>query len=188
MSKVLKNIRYKQDCKVALIYGDITDEDSEAIVNAANSYLMHGGGVAGAIVRRGGRVIQDESNSLAPIPVGSAVSTSAGDLEAKYVIHTVGPKWGEGDEVRKLSASINSALMLAEELTVKSISLPAVSTGIFGFPVEIASDIILAEIKNYINSGSSESLQEIRICLFDENVLNVFLRKWDATFSLAETI
>jgi len=105
--------------KLKVVKGDITQEEVEAIVNAANSYLKHGGGVAGAIVRAGGEVIQKESDEYVekygPLPVGSATITSAGKLKAKYVIHTVGPRWGEGDEEKKLEKAIESVLTLAKE-------------------------------------------------------------------------
>src|SRR5512135_636198 len=119
---------------IRLISADLTERDVDAIVNAANSHLQHGGGVAGAIVRKGGRIIQEESDRIGYVPVGGAVLTTAGALQAKYVIHAVGPRMGEGDEDNKLKKAINSALALAVEKNMKSISVPAISAGIFGFP------------------------------------------------------
>ncbi|MCL5023027.1 MAG: macro domain-containing protein, partial [Nitrospirae bacterium] len=117
-----------------LVQGDITERDVDAIVNAANSHLRHGGGVAGAIVKKGGQIIQEESDRIGFVPVGHATVTGAGKLPARYVIHAVGPRMGEGDEDNKLKQAVLSSLMLASGKGLKSISLPAISSGIFGFP------------------------------------------------------
>src|SRR5512140_3103660 len=109
---------------VRLVQGDITERDTDAIVNAANSSLQHGGGVAGAIVRKGGRVIQEESDRIGHVPVGGAAITTGGKLKARYVIHAVGPRMGEGDEDNKLKNAISSVLDLASEERLKSISVP----------------------------------------------------------------
>ena len=101
--------------RVRVIRGDLTEAPVDAIVNAANSHLQHGGGVAGAIVRKGGQVIQEESDRIGYVPVGKAALTSAGRLPARFVIHTVGPRWGEGDEEAKLASAVASALDLAEK-------------------------------------------------------------------------
>jgi len=160
---------------VKIVRGDITEEDVDAIVNAANSYLKHGGGVAGAILRNGGRIIQEESDKIGYVPVGTAAVTSAGNLKAKFIIHAVGPVWGEGDEDSKLRSAVLSALRLGEEKGIKSISLPAISTGIFGFPKERGAGIILKAIMDFIDDGTS--IQEIRICNIDELTSNIFLEK-----------
>ena len=128
---------WNEKVKLIACKGDITQQDTDAITNAANEYLKHGGGVAGAIVRRGGYEIQKESDEIVrergPVPVGEAVVTGAGKLKAKYVIHTVGPRWGEGDEDNKLYRAIQSVLREADKLKISSVAIPAVSTGIFGF-------------------------------------------------------
>ena len=105
-----KNINGKL---LRLVQGDITERDTDAIVNAANSYLQHGGGVAGAIVRKGGQIIQDESDRIGFVPVGNAAVTTAGKLPSKYVIHAVGPRMGEGDEDNKLKSAVLKSLQLA---------------------------------------------------------------------------
>ncbi|MDP2278164.1 MAG: macro domain-containing protein [Nitrospirota bacterium] len=111
---------HKINCKkLSLVQGDITERDVDAIVNAANSHLRHGGGVAGAIVRKGGQVIQDESDSIGFTPVGTAVITGVGKLTARFVIHTVGPRMGEGDEDNKLKNAVLSTLRLASEKGLK---------------------------------------------------------------------
>ena len=113
-----------------LVSEDLTERDVDAIVNAANSHLQHGGGVAGAIVRKGGQIIQEESDRVGFVPVGGAAMTSGGKLRARHVIHAVGPRMGEGDEDAKLRKAINSVLALAAESGLTSISVPAISAGI----------------------------------------------------------
>ena len=117
---------------IRLVSADLTEREVDAIVNAANTRLQHGGGVAGAIVRKGGQVIQDESDRIGYVPVGGAAITTGGTLKARYVIHAVGPRIGEGDEDNKLKQAINSVLALATEEKLRSISIPAISAGIFG--------------------------------------------------------
>lgn len=151
---------------IEILRGDITTQEVDAIVNAANSNLQHGGGVAAAISSRGGPSIQAESDRISYVPVGSAVSTTAGDLPAKWVIHTVGPRMGEGDEARKLRSSIRSALELADRLEAESVALPAISTGIFGYPVERAAPEMIDEAIEV--SNSLLHVRRIIFCLFDE--------------------
>ena len=174
MNKVLYPFK-KFSTTIEIVKGDITEEKVDAIVNAANSHLKHGGGVAGAIVRKGGQIIQEESNRIGHVPVGSAVITTAGKLKAKYVIHAVGPIWGEGNEDEKLKKAVISALTLAEEKGAKSVSLPAISTGIFGFPKERGADVILKAIIEYIDKGTL--IEKIRICNIDDLTSNIFREK-----------
>ncbi len=161
---------------VKVILGDITEEETEAIVNAANSLLKHGGGVAGAIVKKGGRIIQEESNRIVKergaISTGSAVYTSGGNLKAKFVIHTVGPVWGEGDEERKLRRAVRSALKVAEELGVRSVALPAISTGIFGYPKKEGTKVIVEEVVKYLNENSS--IEEVHLTAIDRKTAELF--------------
>ncbi len=112
MFMIMETIKDKiiNTVKIKIVRGDITESDVDAIVNAANSYLQHGGGVAGAISRKGGPVIQQESNAIGYVPVGECAITSGGRLRAPYVIHTVGPRMGEGDEENKLKKAINNVL------------------------------------------------------------------------------
>ena len=123
-----------------LVEGDITDLDVEAIVNAANENLVLGGGVAGTIKRRGGPSVQEECRRIGSTGVGTAVITGAGKMKFRHVIHAVGPKMGEGDEDRKLSAAVRSSLALADRHGLKSVAIPAISTGNYGFPVERIPD------------------------------------------------
>jgi O-acetyl-ADP-ribose deacetylase (regulator of RNase III) len=163
--------------------GDITAEPVDAIVNAANSLLMHGGGVARSIVQAGGDVIDRESHKWiqdkGPVTHQSPAYTSAGKLPCKYVIHAVGPVWGEGREVEKLASAIRGSLILAEELGVESIAFPAISTGIFGFPVDIAARIFMDEFLNYVSRQKNSHLKLIKLILYDDRTLSQFITAFD---------
>ena len=161
-----------------LVQGDITHRDVDAIVNAANSYLKHGGGVAGAIVRKGGQVIQDESDRIGFVPVGQAAITSAGMLPAKFVIHAVGPRMGEGDEENKLKSAILSSLSLASEKGLLSISFPAISSGIFGFPKDKCARILVGEALTFLKRHAESSLNEFEFCIYDDETLGHFRKEF----------
>ena len=168
---------------VQLVQGDLTDERVDAIVNAANTHLQHGGGVAGAISRRGGPQIQAESDAWVhthgPVPHERPAYTGAGKLPCRYVIHAVGPVWGEGLEDKKLQAAVNGTLELADQLQLASIAFPAISTGIFGFPKERAARIILETIRSYFVWQSASKLRMVRIVLLDSATLAAFSVVWD---------
>lgn len=168
-------------CALEVVQGDITTEPVDAIVNAANEQLQHGGGVAGAIVRAGGAIIQTESNAWVAahgrVPTGGAAITGAGELAARHVIHAVGPIWGTGDEVAKLEKAIRAALDLAEQHKLASISLPAISSGIFGFPKELCAKIFFDTIENWLDENPQRALQTIRLCNHDNPTANVFERE-----------
>ncbi len=157
-----------------LVSADLTEREVDAIVNAANSHLQHGGGVAGAIVRKGGHIIQEESNKIGYVPVGSAAITTGGKLKAKFVIHTVGPRRGEGDEDAKLKSAINSVLKLATEKGLKSISVPAVSAGIFGFPKDRCAQILVGEAAVFLKNKPESSLEMVEFCIYDQEALEFF--------------
>jgi O-acetyl-ADP-ribose deacetylase (regulator of RNase III) len=158
---------------IRLVSADLTERDVDAIVNAANSHLQHGGGVAGAIVRKGGRIIQDESDRIGFVPVGGAVITTGGNLKARYVIHAVGPRMGEGDEDNKLRNAINNVLRLATEEKFKSISLPAISAGIFGFPKDRCAKILVGETAGFLKDTQT-SLELVEFCIFDREAFGFF--------------
>ncbi len=167
-------IRIK-DKRVIIKKGDITEENVDAIVNPANSYLKHGGGVAGAIVRKGGKIIQEESDKIGYLPVGEAAVTSAGKLRARYVIHTVGPRWGEGREEEKLKKAVKNSLKKAEELNLENIAVPAISTGIFGYPKEQGTKVILKEIVEFLKK-EAKNLKEVRVVSIDSLTHRLFLK------------
>jgi len=162
-----------------LVQGDITERQVDAIVNAANAYLQHGGGVAGAIVRKGGQIIQEESDKIGFVPVGSAAITSAGKLPAKFVIHAVGPRMGEGDEDHKLKNAVLSSLQVAAGRGLKSISMPAISSGIFGFPKDRCAKILVEESLNYLRKNPESSLGVIEFCMFDDITTGFFKAEFD---------
>jgi len=181
MSSVLVEKNLSNGSSLQIAQGDITLEAVDAIVNAANEDLQHGGGVAWAIVQRGGESIQTESDKWIQIHGRASHAhpawTSGGRLPAKYVIHAVGPVWGSGDEDAKLAQAVSGALRLADELKCKSIAFPAISTGIFGFPKMRAAKIIFKTIEEYFLSTSS-TLQVVKIILFDQPTIDAFLGAW----------
>jgi O-acetyl-ADP-ribose deacetylase (regulator of RNase III) len=158
--------------KLKLTEGNIVLLDVEAVVNAANSSLILGGGVAGAIRTYGGPSIQEECNRIGPIHVGKAALTNAGNLKAKYVIHAAGPVSGEGEEEEKLRNATLNSLKIAEEKKIKDIAFPAVSTGIFGFPIERCSVIMLKAALEFLENH--EYPQEIIFCLYGQEAYSVF--------------
>ena len=152
--------------------GDLTTLAVDAIVNAANSSLQHGGGVAGAIVRRGGAVIQEQSDRIGFVPVGNAAITEAGALACRWVIHAVGPRMGEGDEDRKLHDATIAALERAEEIGAATVAFPAISTGIFGYPMHRCARVMLRAAREF--EPRAKSVRKITFCLFDEAALREF--------------
>lgn len=179
--EILKDVSVR-GIRIRLIRGDLTEADADAIVNAANSRLQHGGGVAGAIVRKGGRIIQEESNVIGYVPVGGAAITSAGKLKARYVIHTVGPVWGEGDEEAKLRSAVRSTLRLATERGFETLAMPAVSAGIFGFPKAQCAHIITDELGSFVKAEKT-SLGVVDIYLMDPEIIGFFEKELERTGS-----
>jgi len=155
-----------------LMTGDITTLALDAIVNAANAQLVLGGGVAGAIRRAGGPAIQEECNRIGGTFVGGAAITTAGNMPAKHVIHAVGPRWGEGDEQNKLRNAVSNSLLLAEEHGLSSIAFPAISTGIFGFPLQPAARIMLHAAADHLKKHTLPS--RVIFCLFSQSDYDVF--------------
>lgn len=155
-----------------LLEADITEMQTDAIVNAANAQLILGSGVAGAIRRKGGPKIQQECNKMGGTFVGGAVITTGGDLKAKYVIHAVGPRIGEGGEDEKLKSATLNSLKLADEKTIKSISFPAISTGVFGFPIRRCAEIMLQTAVDYLKGQTG--LEKVIFCLFGQDSYKVF--------------
>jgi len=161
--------------RLILEQGDITESNAEAIVNAANSDLILGAGVAGAIRKKGGPEIQKECDRIGHCPVGDAVITSAGNLNCQYVIHAVGPRWGEGEETSKLKNALLNSLKRAEENQISSIAFPALSTGIFGFPLELAATTLLNAAIDYFSTETQ--IQSLTFVLFDAESFHVFKEK-----------
>ncbi len=167
--------------QIVLKQGDITEENCDGIVNAANSSLMGGGGVDGAIHRAGGPEILKECKKIrerqGKLPTGKAVITTAGKLNAEIVIHTVGPIWQGGDDREKdlLKKAYNNSLVIAKENDLKTICFPSISTGAYGFPIKEAAEIALQTIKNFCTED--QCYKEIRVILFSEDDYQVYLNK-----------
>ena len=158
-----------------LLDGDLTEMDTDAIVNAANTQLILGGGVAGAIRRKGGPEIQTECDKAGGTFVGGAVITTGGNLKAKHVIHAVGPRMGEGDEDQKMKNATQNSLKIADENHLKSISFPAISTGIFGFPIGRCAEIMLKTTIDYLKGQTG--LGKVVFCLFGRDSYEVFAKR-----------
>jgi O-acetyl-ADP-ribose deacetylase (regulator of RNase III) len=164
--------------RVTLVQGDITEQPVDAVVNAANTSLMGGGGVDGAIHRRGGPAILEECRRLRAerfpdgLPTGQAVATTAGDLPARWVIHTVGPVYAQGEDRSALLASCHrESLRVADELGARTVAFPAISTGVYGYPVEEAAPVAVDAVR-----GADSRVEEARFVLFDEPALEAFHR------------
>jgi O-acetyl-ADP-ribose deacetylase (regulator of RNase III) len=156
-----------------LVRGDITEMETDAIVNAANAQLVLGGGVAGAIRKKGGTAIQEECNRIGGTQVGGAVITTGGNLKAKHVIHAVGPRMGEGDEDRKLRDATLNSLKIADQQHLEGISFPAISTGIFGYPLDRCAQIMLSTTIEYL--AGETGLRRIVFCLYGEESFSAFV-------------
>jgi len=187
MSQILSETSLPGGQRIILLQGDITKEQVDAIVNAANEWLQHGGGVAGAIVRAGGEVIQEESNRIGRVPTGSAAVTGAGRLPARHVIHAVGPIWSnytpeEADSL--LASAVRSSLQKADELQLRSIAFPAISAGIYGFPKERCAKVMLDAMEAYFAQNLRSSVTEVRLVLFDLPTLEAFQKEFSTRYGI----
>ncbi len=164
---------------IRLVQGDITRESADAIVNAANSSLLGGGGVDGAIHRRGGPAILADCRRLRAghygkgLPTGKAVATTAGALDARWVIHTVGPRYSRDEDRSELLASCyRESLRVADELGARTVAFPAVSAGIYGWPIDDAARIAVETVR-----GTETAVEEVRFVLFDEQAFDAFAQQ-----------
>jgi len=164
--------------KLSLVQGDITRQATDAIVNAANSSLMGGGGVDGAIHRAGGPAILEECKKIVArqgrLPTGKAVITTGGNLKAKHVIHTVGPVWHDGSrgEADLLASAYTESLSLAVTSGLKTVSFPSISTGAYGYPIDSAAEVALQTVIKFLEKETS--LQETVFVLFDHRTCEVY--------------
>jgi len=163
--------------KIELMQGDITEMEADAIVNAANSDLILGAGVSGAIGRRGGKVIQDECDRIRFVPLGDAVVTAAGELKARYVIHAVSMEIGHFTTERNVALATHNALLRAEELKLKTIAFPAIGTGAAALAPEFSARAMLETMADHVSRGTS--LEHIYVVLFNEEILAVFKEVFD---------
>ena len=162
--------------KIVLLLGDLTEADTDAIVNAANNHLQLGGGVAGAIRRKGGEQIQRECDAIGSIPVGGAAITSGGRLKARHVIHAASMQLGGTTTAQALRSSTAHSLRIAAQNNLKTIAFPAVGTGIAGFPMRECAEIMLAEAQKHLQGVTS--LEQVQFILFDRQSLEIFEQVW----------
>jgi O-acetyl-ADP-ribose deacetylase (regulator of RNase III) len=162
--------------KIILMQGDLTEMDTDAIVNAANNNLQLGGGVAGAIRRKGGEAIQSECDAIGSVPIGGAAITTGGNLRARYVIHAASMQLGGETTARSLRTSTAHALRIAAERGLRTIAFPAVGTGIAGFPPSECASIMLREVAEHLKTPTS--LEKVFFVLFDARTLEVFEKVW----------
>lgn len=166
--------------EIELVKGDITMLDVEAIVNPANSSMIHAGGLAAQIAKRGGQVIVQESKKIGFVPTGTAAFTRGGSLKAEWVIHAVGPKYkdGKSGEAEKLESAVKAVMHIAEGKKLKSLAIPAISSGIYGYPIEESAKIIVDTVVNHFNETKKEkketTLEKVILCLFSEEAFNNF--------------
>jgi len=175
-------MRYSIDhCSIQVLQGDITDQDTDAIVNAANNHLWMGGGVAGAIKRRGGQQIEAEAVAQGPVEIGKAVLTSGGSLPAKHVVHAAVMGQDLHTDAMKIKTATQSSLMLAETNGISSLSFPALGTGVGGFSAYHCAKIMMTEAIEFLMR--SKHVHEIRFVLFDEPTFTVFEEELKLQFS-----
>ncbi len=161
-----------QENIIEVIKGDITDMETDAVVNAANNHLWMGAGVAGAIKRKGGQIIEDEAMRQGPIEVGQAVITTGGQLKAKHVIHAAGMGQDLRTDEAKIRAATYNSLRLAEENGLESIAFPAIGTGVGGFPMDRAAEVMIDEVKKFLARASH--LKKVVFVLFDDYSYHIF--------------
>ncbi len=170
-------IRHYENVAIDLFMGDITKFVCDAVVNAANSELSGGGGVDGAIHTAGGPSIMNECRSIGGCPTGTAVSTSAGELPASFVIHTVGPIWEGGgkDEEKLLAAAYHSSLEEADKIGARHVAFSAISAGVYGYPRAKAAKVAMSAVKNYVEGKrQSKAIERITFVLFSSEMHDAF--------------
>ena len=164
--------------QIRIIQGDLTEQSVDAIVNAANNDLQLGGGVAGAIRRKGGMTIQDECDQIGTIPVGEAAITGAGALKARYVIHAASMTLGRSTTEANLRPATRNSLLRAKEKGLRSIAFPAVGTGIAGFPMRRCAEVMLEEVAGHLRGPTS--LESVRFVLYDASAYRTFREVYEA--------
>ena len=163
--------------RIRILQGDLVAQDADAIVNAANNDLQLGGGVAGAIRRKGGPAIQEECDRIGPIPLGEAAVTGGGNLKARFVIHAASMRLGEKTTEENLAASTKNSLVRSEEKGLKSIAFPAIGTGIAGFPMDRCAQVMLRTVLDHLKGKTS--LEAVHFVLFGKEAYEAFKRELD---------
>lgn len=174
-----------------LVVGDLLAQSVDAIVNAANGYLAHGGGVAAVIARAAGPELEREGRAYVaahgPVPTGEATVTTAGDLPFRGVIHAVGPRQGEGDEEAKLTQAVSNALLRAHERGWASVAMPAISSGIFSVPPALCARAYVAGVRRHVSENPGSSVRDVTICLLEGPLVALVSAAMDATSADAGT-
>lgn len=168
--------------RLRVLQGDITESETEAIVNAAGPEMQHGGGVAAAIQKAGGSVIREESDRISYVSEGHVATTSGGNLPAKYVIHAVGPKGNDPDADMKLTNAVVNSLKEADRLDVASVAMPAISSGIFGFPKDRCAQILLETARDWLQSNPNSSVRQVDMTNIDDLTAGIFVDTFDEIF------
>lgn len=166
--------------RIVIIAGDIVDQDVDAIVNAANSDLILGGGVAGAIRSRGGPTVQQECDAHGPVKVGATFATGAGDLAARHIIHAASMVLGGATTTESLASSMNHTFQISKELGVRTIAIPAVGTGIAGFPIDQCAAVMARSLRQALASGWEPD--EVRFVLFGDGARRMFQAAFEPAF------
>jgi O-acetyl-ADP-ribose deacetylase (regulator of RNase III) len=183
MADLLRETVFSPSIALQLLEGDITAAPVEAIVNPANEELQHGGGLAGVIARKAGPSLQHESNiwiaEHGPISHNRPAFTEAGQLPFKKIIHAVGPVWGTGNEQARLTQAVHGSLRLARELELESLALPAISAGVFRYPVDQAARVILQALQEDCQKSSSGNLKLIQVYVYNPPAREAFCQAWD---------
>jgi O-acetyl-ADP-ribose deacetylase (regulator of RNase III) len=183
MTRIIREKEFSNGVILQLIQGDITEVQAEGLVNPANRQLSHGGGLAGFLSHKAGPTLQKESNAWVanngPVDHKHPAYTGAGDLPHRYIIHAVGPIWGSGSEAQKLSDAVSGSLRLANKLKLNSLVLPAISTGVFGYPLQEAAQVILDQLISYSKGQLKGSLSKLMLVVNDDNAADHFSAVWD---------
>lgn len=189
-NKILKSFQIKENVRFEIVEGDLLKEKTEVIVNAANSYLVHGGGIAAIIEAQAGEEFTKEGDKIVkekgPVPVGDAVITTAGKLPFKGIIHAVGPRLGEGEEEEKLKKAIKAVLMIASENKFKTLSFPAISSGIFRVPKEICARAYLKGVLEFFKENEKTSLNLVRLVLYNDQTMAKLVENLASSFNLQQ--
>ena len=163
---------------ITILKGDITKSNTDAIVNAANIYLLGGSGVCGAIFKAAGaKELQAECDTLSPIKTGEAVITKGYNLKAKYIIHTPGPRYSGPEDAVLLRNSYYNSLKLADEYKLESIAFPSIGTGVYRYPLEDAAKVAIAAIHEFLNDYPNTTIKQIYFYLFDDNTYNTYMNE-----------